>query len=520
MSCLHETLGTSFYFNRAQPENEMQRSGIELHGLYILHELHGLYESMSYLTFGDYIVFRFIALASLVPVRYNQCMSRNVNNRSNRYAKERRAEREKIRMMEKRRRKNKALLFLSVFLCVLGIGGIILSMVYMIKMHGVTSGLSQLATDSEHVLEQAFPFGLPRSDKSQAQENESVNETHGKYADLLADPDKMKAENAYAKETANPGEVTMTFTGDVMFDDSYSIMSTYKGAGNDVSGCMSEDLLAKMRESDILMLNNECTFTTRGTPTEGKTYTFRGKPENVKILQDIGADIVSLANNHAYDYGEISLLDTMDTLKGAEIPYVGAGKNIEEAEKPVYFIAGDIKIAVLSATQIERVDNPDTKGATESAPGVFRCRDPKALCEAITKAKENSDYVVVYVHWGTENETTIDWAQRDQAPMYAEAGADLIIGDHPHCLQGITYINDTPVIYSLGNFWFNSKTIDTGMVQVTFDANGIKNFQFIPCLQANCRTTLLGGGEKERVLQKMRELSLEVSIDADGYVTR
>ncbi|MDD2972228.1 MAG: CapA family protein [Lachnospiraceae bacterium] len=405
-------------------------------------------------------------------------------------------------------------------MCVLIMGGIALSTVYVIRMHDVKSGLSQLATDSEHVLEEAFPFDMSGGEKTQAAESAEESADTGKYAELLADPQRMKEENTYAKTPSVPGEVTMTFTGDVMFDDSYSIMSTYRKAGDDVNGCMSSDLLDTMRASDILMLNNECTFTNRGTPTADKAYTFRCKPENVKILQDMGADIVSLANNHAYDYGEISLLDTLDTLNNASIPYVGAGKNIEEASKPVYFIAGDLKVAVLSATQIERVDNPDTKGATENAAGVFRCRDPEALCEAITKAKENCDYVIVYVHWGTENETDIDWAQRDQAPMYAEAGADLIIGDHPHILQGITYIGDTPVIYSLGNFWFNSRTIDTGMVQATFDANGLKSFQFIPCLQSGCRTTQLSGGEKERVLQEMRNLSPDVTIDGDGYVQK
>ena len=422
----------------------------------------------------------------------------------------------------KRRKRRQMHLFFTVFLCVMGIGGIVLGTIYMLQMRqekkvpvtNITEEVKEKVTEDEP--EKVDPFGITNEEK----ESEELTEQTGKYADILADAEKMMQENIYEKEPAVPGEITMTFTGDVMFDDNYSIMSTYKAAGKDVSGCMSEDLLEQMRSSDILMLNNECTFTTRGEPTPGKTYTFRCNPENVKVLQDIGADIVSLANNHAYDYGEISLLDTLDTLRSADVPYVGAGKNIEEASKPVYFIAGDIKVAVLSATQIERVDNPDTKGATENAAGVFRCRDPKALCDAIAKAKENSDYVIVYVHWGTENETTIDWAQRDQAPLYAEAGADLIIGDHPHCLQGITYVENTPVIYSLGNFWFNSKTIDTGMLKATFDENGLKNLQFIPCLQANCRTVLLNGNEKERVLQTMRELSPNVTIDTEGYVNR
>lgn len=426
----------------------------------------------------------------------------------------------RIKEMERRRRiaKNRRIkqvkLFFSVFLCVLLTGGIALTTIFAIRMHNVGAGLNQLADDSEQILAEAFPFGLP------GENIEQTEKVKGKYGEILSDPAKMEEENIYAKETMKEDTVTITFAGDIMFDDSYTIMNTYKNAGSDIAQCMSADLMNEMQSADIFMLNNECTFTTRGTPTVGKTYTFRGKPEHVKILQEIGADVVSLANNHAYDYGEVSLLDSMDTLKSASIPYVGAGRNIEEASRPVYFIANDIKIAILSATQIERVDNPDTKGATESAAGVFRCREPEALCAAIKEAKMNSDFVVLYVHWGTENESTIDWAQAKQAPLYAEAGADLIIGDHPHCLQGIAYEGNTPIIYSLGNFWFNSKTIDTGMVKVTINKDGIQQYQFIPCLQSGCKTTLLSGSEKERVLQKMRELSEGVTIDDNGYVTR
>lgn len=438
----------------------------------------------------------------------------------NRREYERKKEKQIAYQKEKQRagikRKKQFFLFLRVFLCVLLCGGALLTAIYAIKMHGVQAGMSQLTSDSEKILVEAFPFGVPGGNEVQAEKTEDI----GKYADVLADAVKMQEENIYAKESKNPDEVIMTFAGDIMFDDSYSIMNTYKYNGGNINECISPTLIDEMQAADIFMINNECTFTTRGTPTAGKTYTFRGKPEYVKILQDIGADIVSLANNHAYDYGEISLLDTMDTLKSASVPYVGAGNNAQEASRPVYFIVNDIKIAILSATQIERVDNPDTKGATENSPGVFRCREPEALCAAIKEAKQNSDFVVVYVHWGTENETAIDWAQKEQAPLYAEAGADLIIGDHPHILQGIDYQGNTPVIYSLGNFWFNSKTIDTGMVKVTLDENGIKSYQFIPCLQSDCKTTLLSGSEKERVLQNMRTMSTGVNIDAEGYVTR
>ena len=99
------------------------------------------------------------------------------------------------------------------------------------------------------------------------------------------------------------------------------------------------------------------------------------------------------------------------------------------------------------------------------------------------------------------------------------AGADLVIGDHPHCLQPIGVIQGVPVIYSLGNFWFNSKTLDTGMVKVVINQDGIVSYQFIPCLQSDCRTVRLEGEEKKRVLDYMRSISEGVQIDEEGYVT-
>ena len=339
-----------------------------------------------------------------------------------------------------------------------------------------------------------------------------------KYGKLLKDANQMKENNIYTKDTSSEEQVTLLFGGDILFDDSYAVMNRLRQRENGIYDCMDEALLKEMRDADIFMLNNEFTYTARGTATAGKSYTFRSKPENIAMLNDLGVDIVSLANNHAYDFGEISLLDTLETLSGAGIPYVGAGKNLEEAVRPTYFIANDIKIAYLSATQIERLDNPDTREATETSPGVFRCWNPEKLLAAIKTAKENSDFVVVYVHWGTENESNPDWAQLEQAPLLAEAGADLIVGDHTHCLQGIAFCGDTPVIYSLGNFWFSSKTLDTGLLKVAITKQGMKSVQFLPAQQDDCKTSLLANSEKERVLAIMRGLSAGVLIDQDGYV--
>lgn len=349
---------------------------------------------------------------------------------------------------------------------------------------------------------------------------EEIKHVNDKYADVLNDPAYMVENNIYAKDAADPTQVSVAFAGDILFDPGYAVMSKLQQNGGQISAGIAPDLIEEMRSADIMVLNNEFPYSDRGTPTPEKQFTFRARPQTVSYLGDLGVDLVSLANNHAYDYGETAFLDTMDTLAQAGIAYVGAGRNLQEARRPVYYIINNMKIAFVAATQIERLDNPDTKGATDTSAGVFRCWNGDNLLETVREARQNSDFVIVFLHWGTENQDTIDWAQEKQAPEVAEAGADLIIGAHPHCLQQISMVNGVPVVYSLGNFWFNSKTVDTGMVKVVLNENGLQSLQFIPCLQSGCRTSLVQGEEKSRILNYMRGLSGSVQIDDDGYVIK
>lgn len=313
---------------------------------------------------------------------------------------------------------------------------------------------------------------------------------------------------------------TLLFAGDVLLDDSYAVMSNFRKRGSDFEDTFSNGLLHEIQMADIFMINNEFPFTDRGKPTPGKTYTFHAKTENVGFLKNIGVDIVTLANNHAYDYGEVSIKDTLMTLEKADIPYVGAGNDLESAKEPYYMVANGMKIAFVAATQIERYDNPDTKEATESSAGVLRCFNPEHLLESIRIAEENADFTILYVHWGTESTSEIDRLQKEQVGMYVDAGVDLIIGAHPHVLQKIDYVGDVPVVYSLGNFWFNSKDRDTGMVKVELEDKKIKTLQFIPCVQSDCRTRLADGMDKAYIIENMRKMSDSLYIDNNGYINK
>ena len=314
------------------------------------------------------------------------------------------------------------------------------------------------------------------------------------------------------------GEVSLLFAGDILFDHNYAVMAKALRQPNGILDSFSNDLLEIMEEADIFLVNNEFPYSDRGVPQEGKAFTFRAKPEYVEQLKEMHVDMVSLANNHAFDYGEDAFMDTLTILEEAGIPYLGAGRNIQEASEPYYLEKNGLKIAFLAATQIERMDNPNTRGATETMPGVFRCWNAEKLYEQIKLAKENSDFVVVFVHWGTENQTEVDWAQKDQVGKYVEAGADLVVGAHPHCLQPLEMIERTPVIYSVGNFLFSSFTLDTALVKVIVDENGIKEFQFIPCKQEGSKAYLLKDQEKKRVIDFMNSISNQVELDEEGYI--
>ena len=273
-------------------------------------------------------------------------------------------------------------------------------------------------------------------------------ESDGKIKDNISD--------SAEEEDLNPFSLVLTFAGDINFDENWSTMKYYNSVENGIYNCISPELKQIMRNADIMCLNNEFTYSNGGSPLENKAYTFRANPSRVEILKELGVDIVSLANNHAYDYGEQSLVDTMTVLNQAGIKYVGAGHNIEEAMSPVYFEIQGKTIAYVAASRAEKYRL--TPQATEDEPGILLCYDTELFIQAIKEAKQNAEYVIAYVHWGTEYSYELEEVQLITGKEYLDAGADIVIGAHPHCLQGIEYYEGKPIVYSLGNFWFNDKT--------------------------------------------------------------
>ena len=309
-------------------------------------------------------------------------------------------------------------------------------------------------------------------------------------------------------------EVNLSFVGDVSLADNFEIIPKYDERGEGIYGILSEEVVNIMNDADIMVANNEFTISDRGEPMPNKYYTFRANTNRVGIYDEMGVDLVTLANNHVYDFGEDAFLDTLDTLTNNDIPYVGAGRNIEEASRPYYFIANGYKIAFVNATRAEKfILTPE---ATDTTGGVLRAYDPTRFKEAIKNAKENSDFVIALIHWGKEDSHELEQVQIDTGKEYIDAGADILIGTHAHTLQGIEFYNNKPIIYNIGDFIFNRESKDTGILNVKIDNQGNFTYSFTPCYQHEEKTSLLSGGDKQRVLNNLRSWSINTTIDDEG----
>ena len=339
-----------------------------------------------------------------------------------------------------------------------------------------------------------------------------------KAAKSLYEKESETAENVFVLDGDGQPGITFTFAGDISFADNWHTMQYMKETGSSISDCISPFLIEQMKAADISCINNEFCFSDRGTPMKGKMYTFRADPKHVSIYHELGIDIVDVANNHAADFGIDAFCDTLDTLKNANIQYMGGGRNRAEASRPVYYIVEGKKIAFVAATRAEK--NIMTPEAGENSPGVLRCYDPTAFLAVIREAKENADFVIANLHWGTEGSHALEAVQPKTARQYIDAGADLVIGAHAHCLQGIEYYRHVPIVYNLGNYWFNAYDIDTGLLGVTLNTDDTLDLVFHPATQRGSKTTYVGGqAEGSRILQCMRDYSINVQIDENGIVT-
>lgn len=363
--------------------------------------------------------------------------------------------------------------------------------------------------------------GCGQTERTEAALSSAVNET--------AEPDEAEEPGAAApvtpkqQEELHPYDFTLAFAGDVNFAEDWNTMEYYRQQENGIYDCIDPELIRLMQEADMTCLNMEFSMSSVGSPMDGKAYTFRADPSRAQILHELGVDLVNLANNHVYDYGTDAFLDMLSILKAEKLPYVGAGADAQEAEEPFYIELQGKTVAVVSATRAEKyILTPEAK---EDSPGVFRCYDTKRLLEVVKEADERADFVIAYIRWGTEYSEELEEAQTEGARALAEAGADVVLGAHPHCLQGMEFCGDVPVLYSLGNYWFNEKTLDTVLVKLHFYGDEKeRNMEtiLIPARQEDHYTRLLTEEAdmwKEHILSMSPE-GIELVWEEPGFILR
>ncbi len=316
-------------------------------------------------------------------------------------------------------------------------------------------------------------------------------------------------------------DFTMCFAGDFNLGEDEPTTAQLNAAGGDISQCISPELIQYMQSADLFLLNNEFTFSNQGAPLEGKMYTFRANPDNVKVWNTLGVDVAQLANNHVFDFGRQAMLDTFQTLTDAGIPYVGAGKNLEEAMTPFYTEIQGKKIAIVAASRAEKYRM--TPQATEADPGILRCYDTELFKQEIREARANADIVIAVVHWGKEGSNYPEEVQEITGKEYIDEGADIIIGGHSHRLGGVEFYKNKPIFYSLGNFWFDCYDLETMLVNIRFYGNDEEQhiaLAAIPAIQCNSKTTICKTQEeKERVLGLLQRISVNAYVDENGGIS-
>ncbi|HEY9617589.1 MAG TPA: CapA family protein [Microcoleaceae cyanobacterium] len=297
-------------------------------------------------------------------------------------------------------------------------------------------------------------------------------------------------------QVANPSDpsVSLLFSGDVTLADHFQ----------EVIGKDYEKVFAKMdeyRKADLAMVNLENPLTRSTLAMPDKQFNFKADPDSVKVLTSGGVDLVTIANNHSMDYQAEGLKETMDVLDKAGIQHIGAGNQLTEARRPDIFDVKGQRIAYLAYYG-------DEYGAEDNKAGVSSIKEER-IAEDIKSIRDQVDWIVVNFHWGQELAThPADW-QTELGRFTIDQGADLVVGHHPHVLQGAEIYRGRPIVYSLGNFIFggNPRTdYDTAVLKVALKDKKMK-VEFLPVEVKGYQPQVVSGDRGNQILQQIEQLS-------------
>ena len=262
----------------------------------------------------------------------------------------------------------------------------------------------------------------------------------------VAPPTPVPTATATPDPTATPDTrpITVAITGDIMLARS---VNTAMLASND--RFPFNNTADYLRGFDFTVGNLECVVSTLGSP-EPKEFTFEADPRGFDRLVQAGFDIVSVANNHSGDYGKTAFMDMLAHLPGHGIATLGGGANLAQAHLPVIRTLRATTLGFLAYCEI----GPENFAATDSTPG-HAWLDPDRIRADVAALRSRADFIIVFTHWGIEYQLTETDHQQAMARLAIDAGADLVVGAHPHVIQPYELYRDKLIVYSLGNFVFD-----------------------------------------------------------------
>ena len=271
--------------------------------------------------------------------------------------------------------------------------------------------------------------------------------------------------------------ISLAFTGDVMFGRTVNSHLLATATDDPYPFTHTADFL---RTFDLTIGNLECVVSRLGAPVDKpRPFILRGDPRAYKRLVHAGFDVVSVANNHSGDYGKEAFVDEIMTLPTHGITPVGGGRNKHEAHTPVFKTVRNTTVGFLAYDEIA----PYYFAATDTTPGHAWLNEENVRRD-VPRARKQADFVIVFMHWGTEYITTFNAHQRHLAQMAIDAGADLVVGAHPHVIEPYEYYRGKPIIYSLGNFVFDymdAEVVRRGnILTLTLDKNRLLHWKLIP----------------------------------------
>jgi len=254
--------------------------------------------------------------------------------------------------------------------------------------------------------------------------------------------------SATSQPTATPDTrpVTIAITGDVMLARSVNDHMLATAAGDPFPFSATGDYL---RGFDLTVGNLECVVSALGRP-EPKEFTFEADPRGFERVAAAGFDIVSLANNHSGDYGKDAFLDMLAHLPAHGLQPLGGGASLAAAHAPVIRRVRSSRVGFLAYCEI----GPENFAAGPGTPG-HAWLDPDAMRADLAALRPQVDFIVVFTHWGVEYQTIETDHQREMAHLAIDAGADLVVGAHPHVRQPTETYQGKLIVYSLGNFVFD-----------------------------------------------------------------